>query len=118
MQGTHKNGCKFSLTASTGPDGSVSVSISGEHNPSCGTHPGARRLHPTVTRYILELLKMGCTVEKIYSQFHEPNCASKREPSTCAGCMCGWGVRNFVVVSWGEGGGPGSVHLLSCTSLS
>jgi hypothetical protein len=77
--GSHKNGCNFAIQASTAPDGQVTATCSGRHHPTCGTHPAARRLHPRVKQYILDVLDFGIEPDRIYKFFHDHTAVRKGE---------------------------------------
>lgn len=89
LEGSHKNGCKFSLTATTAPDGHVTVTTNGAHEPTCGSHPSARRLHFSVRQYVLDLLELGVEPQKIYGLFYDPSTASKCARSRGCGGLGG-----------------------------
>lgn len=88
-EGSHKNGCTFAVYAKTLPDGSVSVTSHGSHQPTCGKHQHARRLSPLVKQYIFDLLDLGVAADRIYSFFQDPAQVPKREcpPAWIGTCL-------------------------------
>lgn len=87
MEGSHKNSCSWRLNASTGADGTITVTQSGAHvtegDHPCGSMASARRLSPQTKEWICSLMDMYVSKDRIYEFCLHPERVPKGELWIC-----------------------------------